>query len=37
MNDCAELDKFAQRYAKAWCSQSMPDLKVLQQRRRARQ
>ena len=20
MNDCAELDKFAQRYAKAWCS-----------------
>ena len=22
MNDCAELDKFAQRYAKAWCSQN---------------
>ena len=20
MNDCAELDEFAQRYAKAWCS-----------------
>jgi uncharacterized protein (TIGR02246 family) len=22
MNDCAELDKFAQRYARAWCSQN---------------
>jgi predicted ester cyclase len=22
MNDCAELDKFAERYAKAWCSQN---------------
>ena len=22
MNDCAELDEFAQRYAKAWCSQN---------------
>ena len=22
MNGCAELDKFAQRYAKAWCSQN---------------
>ena len=22
MNHCAELDEFAQRYAKAWCSQN---------------
>jgi hypothetical protein len=37
MNDLIKLEKFAQRYANAWFSQSIPDLKVLQQRRCARQ
>ena len=37
MNDRAELDEFAERYARACCSQSLPELKVLQQRRCARQ